>query len=89
MKFIDCPLLGKRALNEFVYGGSVKAEPDHDSVMQKEWSEHIFYRHSHPQIQKEWWYHRPTGMWFFFERDTLTDVIHHVSPATKGYANEA
>lgn len=89
MKFVNCPLIGKRALSEFTYGGVVKSEPDLESVTDREWAQFVFYRHSDPQIQLEWWYHRPTGMWFVFERDTLTDRIESVRMAQKGAVNEA
>ncbi|WP_040725513.1 sarcosine oxidase subunit delta [Thiomicrorhabdus sp. Kp2] len=83
MKFITCPPIGRRALSEFTYGGLVKNEPGLEDLTEKAWADHVFYRHSHPQLQKEWWYHRSTGMWFFFERNTLTDVISNVCIAKK------
>ncbi len=89
MKFVDCPALGRRALSEFTYGGIVEVEPDFATVSESEWAEHVFYRHSQPQQQKEWWYHRATGMWFFFERNTLTDVISKVTVASKGALHDA
>jgi len=84
MKFVQCPDIGRRALSEFVYGGVQQAEPDHTVVSEKEWADFLFYRHSHPQVQLEWWYHRPTGIWFLFKRNTLTDEILKVSLASKG-----
>lgn len=89
MKFIECPVLGRRALSEFNYGGVVEVEPDFQSVSDVEWANHVFYRHSHPQNQKEWWYHRATGIWFFFERNTLTDVITNITIAAGGAKNDA
>jgi len=89
MKFVNCPNLGKRALSEFSYGGIVEHEPDYATVTETEWTDHVFYRHSHPQEQKEWWYHRATGMWFFFQRNTLTDVVSKVTIASKGALNDA
>lgn len=84
MKFVQCPLIGRRALSEFTYGGIVEKEPDQATVDEAGWTEYVFYRHSHPQTQKEWWYHRPSGIWFWFERNTLTDEISDISPAVRG-----
>jgi len=89
MKFVDCPALGRRALSEFSYGGIVESEPDFETVSESEWAQHVFYRHSQPQQNKEWWYHRATGMWFLFERNTLTDEISNVSVANGGSLNDA
>lgn len=89
MKFITCPTIGTRALSEFIFGGLVESEPDFEGLSEQDWASHVFYRRSHPQVQKEWWYHRPTAMWFFFVRDTLTDEISQVSIAQKGHLNEA
>lgn len=89
MKFVNCPDIGRRALSEFTYGGVLELEPEFEGLTESEWTEHLFYKHSHPQEQKEWWYHRPTGMWFIFVRDTLTDVISSIKVATKGGLNDA
>lgn len=87
MKFVECPMIGRRALSEFTYGGAQQLEPEHTEVSDQSWSEFLFYRHSHPQTQKEWWHHRPTGIWYIFERNTLTDEISQVSLAVKGEVN--
>lgn len=84
MKFVECPTIGKRALSEFVYGGLYQPEPDQNQATQQQWSEFLFYRNSAPQTQEELWYHRPTGIWFLFSRNTLSDVISEVRLATEG-----
>ncbi|WP_373019571.1 sarcosine oxidase subunit delta [Thiomicrorhabdus sp.] len=93
MKFVSCPHIGNRALSEFTYGGALRNEPDFETVSDKQWADYVFHRHSEPKTQQEWWYHRPTGMWFIFTRNTLTDVISQVELATevctKGALNEA
>jgi|UPI0004A6DA3E Sarcosine oxidase delta subunit len=89
MKFVTCPSLGRRALSEFTYGGRLEREPDQEAVSEKEWADYVFYHNGAPQTQTEWWYHRPTGIWFLFERNTLTDRITQVEFANKGIAHEA
>ncbi|WP_130536649.1 sarcosine oxidase subunit delta [Thiomicrorhabdus indica] len=89
MKFVTCPSLGRRALSEFTYGGRLEKEPDQETVSEKEWTDYVFYQNGAPQTLKEWWYHRPTGIWFLFERNTLTDRITQVEFAKRGVQNEA
>lgn len=84
MKFVECPDIGRRALSEFTYGGVVKRLPKTNDVNDKAWTDYLFYRHSHPQQQLEWWHHRPTGIWFWFERHTLMDQIVKVTVAASG-----
>lgn len=71
MKLIHCPDLGPRPRNEFDYGGEVRPLPL--SVDMDAWPEYVFNRQGNPCILREWWYHRPTGSWFVFERDTQRD----------------
>ena len=71
MKLIPCPDLGPRPRNEFDYGGEVRPLPL--TVGIDEWPEYVFNRQGNPGILREWWYHRPTGSWFVFERDTQLD----------------
>ncbi|MBN2606788.1 MAG: sarcosine oxidase subunit delta [Thiotrichales bacterium] len=89
MKFVTCPSLGKRALSEFTYGGRYEQEPAQETVSEKEWADYVFYHNGAPKVQIEWWYHRPTGIWFLFERDTLTDRINKVDFARKGMTHES
>lgn len=71
MKLIPCPDLGLRPRNEFDYGGEVR-KPNLDSS-DSEWAEYVYNRSGEPSVLREWWYHRPTGRWYVFERDTLRD----------------
>ncbi|MEJ2141401.1 MAG: sarcosine oxidase subunit delta [Gammaproteobacteria bacterium] len=71
MKLIPCPDLGPRPRNEFDYGGEVRRPPlDADD---KCWAEYVYNRSGQPGVLREWWYHRPTGNWYVFERDTQRD----------------
>ncbi|KUJ72493.1 sarcosine oxidase subunit delta [Thiomicrospira sp. WB1] len=86
MKFVECAPIGRRALSEFVYAGPVRKEPRNETVSDADLSEFLYYHWNQPAVQTELWQHRPTGIWFYFERDTATDRIERVYPATKGAA---
>lgn len=73
MKLIDCPYIGARPQSEFVYGHEVREMPKPSEATDKEWAAFVFNRAGHPGVKKEWWHHVPSGIWFVFERDTLTD----------------
>jgi sarcosine oxidase subunit delta len=77
MKLIPLPDLGPRPRSEFDYGGELRRPPfDAD---QAAWADYLFNRQGAPGLLREWWYHRPTGAWYLFERDTLSDrFIRHI-----------
>ncbi|MBE1273539.1 sarcosine oxidase subunit delta [Enterovibrio baiacu] len=75
MKIMPCPLNGPRNINEFVYGGEVKAIPDHKNCSDKAWAEYVFYSDNTIKIVKEWWFHSASGYWFIAERHTASDEI--------------
>ncbi len=73
MKVFDCPVIGRRPINEFDYGGEVRRPPmDADETT---WAAYVFNRKGAPGLLREWWYHRPTGRWYVMERDTLKDEV--------------
>lgn len=73
MKLLDCPLIGRRPISEFDYVGEVRIPPvDSDAVT---WAGYVFNRRGAPGLLRERWYHRPTGYWFIFDRDTQTDEV--------------
>lgn len=84
MKLLDCPLIGQRAISEFDYVGEVRIPPvDGNATV---WADYVFNRQGAPGILRERWYHRPTGNWFIFDRDTLTDeVIAVIDPSEVRY----
>ena len=78
MKIIHCPVNGPRPLQEFYFGGQFRAVPpseQEDAMTDAEWSDYAFNRDGSPGIQKEWWYHTPSGTWFIAERDIVTDAF--------------
>jgi sarcosine oxidase subunit delta len=73
MKLITCPVNGPRSLQEFAFGGEVRPMPDPGASSDAEWADYVFNRSCAPGVQKEWWYHVPSGVWFIAERDTEKD----------------
>ena len=73
MKLIHCPVNGLRPVQEFSYGGEVRPMPDPKASSDAEWADYVFNRSSEPGVQKEWWYHTASGVWFIAERDTVKD----------------
>ena len=70
-----CPLNGWRTIDEFVYGGEVRALPDSETCTDAEWTDHLFLRANSAGTVREWWLHEPSGFWFIAERDTIRDVV--------------
>ena len=79
MQQLDCPIIGRRPISEFVYGGELRRPPAGDAPL-AEVADHAFNRTGQPTVLREWWFHRPTGRWFVLERDTLTNVVQRVVP---------
>lgn len=73
MKLLRCPVNGLRPIQEFTYGGEVRPMPDPGVASDAEWAGYVFNRSCEPGVQKEWWYHTASGVWFIAERDTLKD----------------
>lgn len=75
MKLLHCPINGPRPLEEFVYGGEAREQPDPDSCTDAEWADYVFNRNGAPTLKREWWYHLPSGTWLIAERDTGNDAV--------------
>lgn len=75
MKILTCPINGPRPLQEFVYGGEYRPEPDPAQTDDTAWGCYVFNRAGEPGVKIEWWYHLASGTWFLAERDTLRDQI--------------
>jgi len=74
MKLINCPLNGLRNVQEFVFGGDVRDEPD-ASASTQEWADFVFYDDNHRGVVDEWWCHSASAFWFVIRRDRATDEI--------------
>jgi len=78
MKIIHCPINGPRPLQEFYFGGQFRPLPelaDGEALSDSQWADYVFNRDGSPGIQKEWWYHSPSGTWFIAERDIVKDAF--------------
>ena len=42
----------------------------------------LYFGDATARVKREWWYHRPSRLWFRFERDTATDVVLAIELAT-------
>ena len=72
---MNCPLNGLRNISEFVYGGQVKAMPDHRSVSDADWADYDFFEDTAIGVVREWWQHAPSSYWFIAERHNGSDEI--------------
>jgi len=73
VKILTCPVNGSRPIQEFSYGGEVRAMPDPKGIGDEAWADYVFNRSGEPGIQREWWYHIASNTWFIAERDTISD----------------
>lgn len=73
MKNFDCPVIGRRPISEFICaGGGVTGLLMEDSAAARA---ALFFGDGTAKVKREWWYHRPSRLWFIFERDTGTDAV--------------
>ena len=73
MKQFDCPHIGRRPASEFVCAGGmigVMQIEDPDSARRA-----LYFGDATARVKREWWLHRPSRLWFRFERDTATDQV--------------
>lgn len=75
MKLLTCPINGPRPIDEFAFGGELRAQPDARTCNDVEWADYVFNRNGAPGVKQEWWYHIPSGTWFIAERDTASDRV--------------
>jgi sarcosine oxidase subunit delta len=74
MKQLTCPLNGLRNIDEFVYGGPVKALPEIGAATER-WADYVFMEDNLGGRIFEWWLHVPSSFWFVAERDTTSDEV--------------
>ena len=46
-----------------------------EALSDSQWADYVFNRDGSPGIQKEWWYHSPSGTWFIAERNIVKDAF--------------
>lgn len=75
MKQLECPLNGKRNIDEFQYLGPLRDAPDPEDLTDAEWSRHIFRYNNIAGVMTEWWRHRASNYVFVAERHIVTDTV--------------
>lgn len=76
MNQMHCPHCGWRPLNEFRYGGELRARPPQAKQDTADWTAYLYVRGNPLGDLREWWYHRlGCGTWFVAERHTKTHAI--------------
>jgi sarcosine oxidase subunit delta len=81
MKYFDCPVIGERPASEFVCAGSSiegLVNEDGDAVRHG-----LYFGDATARVKREWWWHRPSQIWFLITRDTRTDVVSEIRTASK------
>ena len=82
MKHFDCPVIGRRPAIEFLCAGGGIAVLDMDDEAAAR--EALYFGDATARVKREWWYHRPSRLWFILERDTATDTVQRVTLASAG-----
>ncbi len=73
MKQFACPVIGRRPASEFICAGSsIQGLLQNDSVAARA---AIYFGDATAHVKREWWYHRPSHLWFVIARDTATDEV--------------
>ena len=80
MKQFSCPLIGRRPTSEFICAGSaIGGLLQEDFAMARAG---IYFGDTTARVKREWWYHRPSHLWFVIARDTATDEVEQIDLAT-------
>lgn len=73
MKQFDCPHIGRRPASEFICaGGMIGVMQMQDPAAARR---ALYFGDATARVKREWWLHRPSRLWFRFERDTATDQV--------------
>ena len=79
MKHFDCPVIGRRPVSEFLCaGGSIGVMFMDDEEAARE---ALYFGDATARVKREWWYHRPSRLWFVIDRDTASDAVQAVTLA--------
>ena len=80
MKLLNCPVIGTRPASDFICAGSGIGGLIQDDLAAARAG--IYFGDATARVKREWWYHRPSHLWFVIDRDTATDDIQHVELAS-------
>ncbi len=81
MKQFDCPLLGRRPASEFTCAGAAIGAMQTDDTAQARHG--VYFGDATAREKREWWYHRPSQLWFLITRHTATDTVLEIKLATR------
>ena len=80
MKYFDCPVIGERPASEFICAGSaIEGLANEDAAAVRHG---LYFGDATARIKREWWWHRPSQLWFLVTRDTRTDGVSEISLPT-------
>jgi sarcosine oxidase, subunit delta len=83
MKQFDCPHIGRRPASEFLCaGGMIGVLQMQDPAAARR---ALYFGDATARVKCEWWLHRPSRLWFRFERDTATDQVVSIELANPEY----
>jgi len=81
MKLFDCPLLGRRPASEFVCAGaSINGLLQTDVAVARR---NVYFGDATAGVKREWWFHRPSNLWFLIARDTASDTVIEIELASR------
>ena len=84
MQTFECPILGLRPRSEFTcVGGMINTLFEPDAMRAREG---LYFGDATARVKDEWWYHRPSHLWFVITRDTATDAVQAIKLAARGVA---
>ncbi len=87
MKQFCCPVLGLRPAQEFICAGAtIGGMLQSDSVVARTG---IYFGDATARTKREWWFHRPSQLWFLIDRDTASDEILAIELANPEHADGA
>jgi sarcosine oxidase, subunit delta len=73
LKLFRCPGLGLRPAQEFICAGAaIGGLLQADSAVAREG---VYFGDATARVKREWWFHRPSHLWFLVERDTASDEV--------------
>lgn len=81
MKQFNCPRLGLRPASEFLCAGTaINGLLQADSARARR---SVYFGDATARVKSEWWFHRPSHLWFLITRDTATDHVVDIQLASR------